>query len=225
MTTFVELAERCDIALPDALGRLFADGKTRYGTDTADWQRHWRTYLLAGEPALCCVYDYEWLNPERAAAVVDSWLSPAHQDGRKFLPFARSGAGDAYCLTPTPDGRIGVARIWHDKEYSSVDDASFAAFAYRLLVESAWDCEHLLGEDLSIDEARTCVIADMRSVAPYLPDALGTGLRQLIELALRPANHPDDIITEPQAEAALAILPDVEKQPFPIRPRWECRAA
>lgn len=222
MVTFFELAEQCEIALPDALRCLLNDGKTRYGTDVADWRKQWRTYMLAGEPAFCCVYDFEWLHPARASEVIEGWLNPTYQNGRKFLPFAESGAGDAYCLMPMTGGQIGVARIWHDKECSSIDDASFAAFAYRILIESAWDCKHLLSEDFSIDEARECVIADMRSVATYLPDTLRIALEKLIEMALRFDEHPEDIITEQQAKAALAILTGVEGQTFPIHPRWEC---
>jgi hypothetical protein len=222
VVTFLQLAERCQIVLPDALHCLLNDGKTRYGTDTADWRKQWRSYMLAGTPAFSCVYDFEWLDPERAADTVEEWLNPTCQGGRKFLPFARSGAGDAYCLTPLANGDIGVALIWHDKACSSIGDASFEAFAYRILVESAWDCEHLLGDDFTIGEARESVIAGMLSVAAYLPDRLRIALLQLIEEASHSDAHQDQIITEQQAKAALTILPHMDRQMFPIVPRWEC---
>lgn len=222
MSDFQPLAQSCGIALPDLLVRLLAEGKTRYGKDREDWQKEWRNYSLSAQPALSCVYDLEWIDAQEAAEFVEQWLNPDYQNGRRFLPFAQSGAGDAYCLTPMADGQMGVAFIWHDQTFSEVESLSFAEFVYRLLVESARDVEHQLESDFDLSDARQCVIANLRLFDGYLPEPLRTGLERVrVLIEQREADSPA-LISAEEARVALAVLPPSVVEKVSITASWEC---
>lgn len=222
MSDFQQLATACDIALPDLLWRLLQDGKTRYGKDRDDWQKQWRHYTLSAQPALSCVYDFEWIDAQQAGAVIEEWLNPAYQNGRRFLPFAQSGAGDAFCLTPMQDGRIGVALIWHDRQFSEIEDVSFEAFACRLLVDAVLDIEHLLDDGLDLGESQQCVIANLQLFERYVPEPFSASLKQLSVLISQAQPQPSALLTAAAAKAALAALPEGVAETFSITPAWEC---
>lgn len=222
MNEFERLAETAGIALPAELRRLLADAKTRYGNSREDWSKGWRQYTLSAQPALSCAYDFEWIDAQQARDVMEEWLNPAYQGGRRFLPFAQSGAGDAYCLTPLQDGQIGVALVWHDRESSEVENLSFAGFAYRLLVESAQDIEHLLDDDFAFDDVRQCVIANLLLMQDYLPEPFAAGLKQQVAQVSQADENPQALITEEQARDALAVVPEPVAEQFLVTARWEC---
>lgn len=219
--TFASLAARTGIALPSSFIRLQADGKTRYGDNLEDWKSNWLEYSLKAQPLLSCAYDLEWIDPRQAEEIVEGWLEPRFQDGRRFMPFAISGAGDAYCLMPTAGGGIGVGMIWHDRGDSAIESASFEHFLFATLVESAADFEHLL-DDFSPAQASECVLANMRAAAAYLPMELNLALAELI-----PPDPPGDedatgMISQALVDAALSVLPAFEPMRFPVVPRWRC---
>ncbi len=220
--TFQSLAAQCGIALPPMLARWQAEGRTRYGTSREDWQAHWRDYTISARSILSCVYDLEWIDAEQAQRIADEWLNPRFQDGRVFLPFAVSGAGDAYCLMRTASGEAaGVGLVWHDRGDSAMDAACFESFVFARLVDSALDFEHLL-DDLSPAQARECVLANLEAVAGYLPQAPAQALRALAESAAPAADDSTGLIDESLAERTLSIYPAFESPRFAVAPRWEC---
>lgn len=219
--TFETLSAQCGITLPPILSRLLEEGKTDYGRDQADWKLNWRDYTLNAQPILSCVYDLEWISVDKALQIVEIWLNPTFQNGRRFLPFAISGAGDAYCLMPMANGGIGAGLVWHDKAQSAVEMPSFESFIFSKLVESAADLEHLL-DDFTPDEARRSVIANIEVITPYLPRDLRDGLQILISGDLAGDESDPSLITVETAETALSLLPTFEKEYFSVVPRWEC---
>ncbi|SDY05898.1 hypothetical protein [Lysobacter enzymogenes] len=220
--TFETLAAHCGIALPPMLARLLADGCTRYGASREDWQANWREYTLRAQPLLSSVYDFEWIDAAQAARIAEEWLHPRFQDGRAFLPFAISGAGDAYCLMRTAAGEAaGAGMIWHDRGDSAMEAASFEQFVFARLVESALDFEHLL-DDFSPAQARDCVLADFAAAAGYLPEAAANALRALAAAAEPVEDDSTGMIDEDVAERALSVYPAFESARFAVVPRWEC---
>ncbi|KRA20918.1 SMI1/KNR4 family protein [Lysobacter sp. Root604] len=218
---FEMLAARTGIALPSSFIRLQADGRTRYGDNLEDWKSNWLEYSLKAQPLLSCAYDLEWIDPAQADEIVEGWLNPRFQDGRRFLPFAISGAGDAYCLMPSADGGVGVGMIWHDRDDSAIESATFEHFLFAALVESAADFEHLL-EDFSPAQARECVLSNIRVAAAYLPMELNLALAESI-----PQDPPGDegatgMISRALVDATLSVLPAFEPTRFPVLPRWRC---
>ena len=91
---FQALAEQTGLPLPPLLAQLLASGQTDYGPD---WPATWRERSLQGSPAFISWEDFEWQRAEDARTTISDWLNPEDQDGRRFLPFGESGAGDAFC--------------------------------------------------------------------------------------------------------------------------------
>ncbi|MBN7136761.1 hypothetical protein A7A76_18615 [Lysobacter enzymogenes] len=220
--TFESLAAHCGIALPPMLARLHADGRTRYGANREDWQANWREYTLRAQPLLSSVYDFEWIDAAKAERIVEEWLHPRFQDGRAFLPFAISGAGDAYCLMRNAAGEMaGAGMVWHDRGDSAMEAASFEQFVFARLVESALDLEHLL-DDFSPAQARDCVLADFEAAAAYLPGAAADALRALATAAEPVEDDSTGMIGGDVAARALSIYPAFQSPRFVVVPRWEC---
>ena len=225
MATYAELAEASGIALPGALRQLIDAGLTGYG-DIEAWRSDWKGNTLAARPVLSCMADLEWIDAGQASETVQEWLNPAYQHGRRFLPFAETGAGDAYCLTPTADGGIGVALVWHDSDDARIEWASFDAFAFDALLRSAQDCTHLIEDGFSPEESVTCVRENIHVLKAYLPDAMRAGLDRLLADAARCATGEPGALAGPDAVlAAEALLPPVDDETFDVVARWECGEA
>lgn len=112
--SFDALSASTGIALPATLRRLIDSGAASYD----DPER----------TAMAALYDFEWLSAQEAQQVIAGWLNPVKQNGNLFLPFARSGAGDAYCLVRLRGGEEGVCMVWHDADTSALHYASFDQF-------------------------------------------------------------------------------------------------
>lgn len=219
--SFESLAASSGIPLPPMFAKLSADGMNRYGENLADWKANWSDYTLKARPLLSCAYDLEWIGAEKAGEIVENWLNPGFQNARAFVPFAISGAGDAYCLMTTAAGDVGVGLVWHDRENSAIQTASFEHFVFEQLVESAADFEHLL-DNFSFEQARECVIANVRAAAAYLPADLNLALEALISPESLDEENDGGMISTEMAKAALSVLPLFEQERFAVVPRWMC---
>lgn len=226
MATFAELAEDCGVALPGMLARLIDAGRTGYGEDSAAWRADWKGNTLAARPVLSCMDDLEWIDAHQARETAEEWLNPGYQHGRRFLPFAETGAGDAYCLTPTAGGGVGVALVWHDSGDARADWASFEAFVFDALVRSAADVGHLVEDGFAPAEAVACVAANIGALKEYLPLDMQASLDRLTAGASPVPEHGSTAwIDEASVNTALALLPPVQEAPFEVVPRWECGEA
>ncbi|MEN5162442.1 SMI1/KNR4 family protein [Achromobacter kerstersii] len=224
MHSYPALAQAHGIPLPALLRHLIEAGLADYGADVKAWVADWRANKLAAQPALSCIDDFEWIKADEAAETIDEWLNPAYQHGRRFLPFAQTGAGDAYCLTPLSNGGVGVALVWHDADTSKIEAVSFDVFAYEAVVRSAGDASHLIDDGFSRAEAAQCVAANLRAVAPSLPQDLRAELDGIARLLTGSDGQADGPALVPAAavDAALARVPAVQDAPFVVVARWEC---
>ncbi|NVE01448.1 SMI1/KNR4 family protein [Massilia sp. BJB1822] len=228
LSEFEALASQTGISLPPLLKNLLAFGKTAYGSD---WSATWRERMLAGGPAFICWYDFEWLDAADARREVGEWLNPEAQDGKRFLPFAQSGAGDAYCLMPVDENSVGVALIFHDRETSRMIHRSFEDFVIAGYLECFANLDHLADDDFSEDEILQCLKADVHGVTALMTEKQGAYLRSLCEqeLAKRefhpgPKARPEHVlslISQEQLEKELAAVPMPDLAPFSITAAWE----
>ncbi len=222
------LARDTGITPPTMLERLFYDGKTRYGANHQEWKATWKYRMLNSPPAMICVNDFEWLDEEDVQANL-RWLCPKYQGGRQFLPFAQSGAGDVYALTPTAGGGLGVAYISHDTGEGQMEAQSFHDFVFIRLAETLGDFSHL-ADELTEDEARQCVIADVSSLLHYMPEHHAAMLapfsgRQLAHAEVACGRRKETVpclITPDEVEALLSAIDKPDVSAWPVKPRWEC---
>lgn len=227
--TLAELAEKAGLPLPLALSQLFADGRTCYGKTREEWRLTWRDRMLNDPPALISTYDFEWLGESDIFETMEEWLAPEWQGGRRFLPFARTGAGDVFCLTALQEASPSVACIWHDSSESETCATSFSDFIYLRLIDALGDYSHLTEAGLDEEEGRRCLIADIRGLAPYLPTAQA---EMLLTFCDHPARHVEKaegrrsvsvpcLISGNEALKARSLIADCAASPFQITPRWE----
>ncbi len=226
--TFESIASTLGIALPSSLQRMINDGRTTYGTSYADWQTIYRERMLNDPPAMISVFDFEWINAEQTQRNIDEWLSAKWQDGRLFLPFAESGAGDAYCLMPQPDGSLPVAMIWHDNDENKVAYASFDEFVFEKMIEALSELE--ASNDFSLDEMHQSLILDVRYICAYLSEPYASRLRRFLDRPIayfdgnqgRAIKRIAGLISPEEVESELAILTQLNVPPVTVKPRWEC---
>lgn len=214
--TFDTLVTSTGIALPPTLARLMASGRTSYDPDPA-------------QAALNALYDFSWLTPERAAEVIAGWLNPQKQHGNVFLPFGRSGAGDAYCLVRLKDGEEGVCMVWHDSSESTLDFASFDDFVCGGYLTVMANLE-LLQEDAGADPA-SCVREDIAKVIDLLPAERAMLLRDCLVKSVThraykhgPRSRPEMVLSwidQAEEEALQETIARPERLPFKVVARWE----
>ncbi|MDR2013207.1 MAG: SMI1/KNR4 family protein [Rhodanobacter sp.] len=178
MNSFDKLSEATGIALPPTLAQWISNRLNCYD----DWQANWRERMLYSPPALISTYDFEWVSVESSQENIDSWLNPQRQNGMRFLPFAQSGAGDAYCLIPVSVDTLAVALIWRYDFAGTLDwlGRSFDEFVYLRMLETCADFSHLVDENFSQEEAYQCLRADLSTMIQSLPEPFSEQLRSLL---------------------------------------------
>lgn len=229
---FQSIAAKVGVALPSPLANLLASGKTTYGPA---WQSTWRMRCLVDPPALISCFDFEWIDAGRSRETIVEWLNPEFQAGRSFLPFAKSGAGDSYCLTLTEANEVGVAYIWHDNDESCMLHRNFSDFVCAQFLDTLADLSHLLEDDgFTEEEAVQVVRTDIFQVAgcmePSARDYL-LAFRDLEPSYRMPVNSAQrrsskgvfSLISEEQLAAEMLKFPPPDGPPFVITARWECR--
>lgn len=228
MTTsdFVALSEEVGIRLPDLLRELIVAGRTAY---SEDFSSTWRARAMHDPVALQSRYDFEWIEPSESLRLIDSWLSPDHQGGRKFLPFANAGSGDVYALIPNGD-EVGVGLVRHDDDTSAVEYTSFLGFVCSSFLETFADLSHLL-DDFTEQEAVTVARADVMRIAVLMPDSTAQLLSSLVEREPIYREYKDGPRARPRKTLSLISQDEMERgrsafvpfSPirFPVVVRWD----
>jgi hypothetical protein len=227
LTEFESLAQETGISLPPLLQRLLASGRTVYGPD---WRTTWRERSLKCPPPLVSGFDFEWLTARDSRECVVDWLNPAFQGGRRFLPFAQNGAGDAYCLVPLDDMAVGVSLVAHDDDHSRVAHASFSDFVCVSFLDTFANLSHLLGERPE-QEALDVLRADVSHVAKGMDPETGDYLRSFLDLAAVWRTPAPGCMAAPREQLSLidqhrlamehARFPAPPLAPFEVVARWE----
>lgn len=211
--TFGDLSRRTGIALPPLLRQL----------------------IDSGQPTLASFYDFEWIDARQAGEILDEWLDAKWQGGRRFLPFAQSGGGDAYCLVPLPGGVVsdvvGVSLVWHDDEQSRVDHGTFSDFVCAMFLQTFADMSHLEAWDLSGPEIAERVIADVGVVTAFMDAKTAGWLQGLSRLPVEsrpykagPRAKPEQVpslISQAQLDEELTRFQLQDSEAFAVTPRWE----
>jgi hypothetical protein len=224
LSDFETLAAQTGIPHPPLLKALLSSGKTMYGADRAQEK------ILTGVPAFTSWYDFEWITTADAQRVIEKWLNPNAQGGKVFLPFARSGAGDFYCLMPIDENSTGVALIFHDFATSEIDQQSFDDFVIVNFLNNFANLDHL-ADDFSEAQILQCVKSDVLGVTSLMDEKSKNYLRSFCEQPLIKREYRDgpralpyqviSLISQTQLERELAAFPAPKIDPFNIIPAWE----
>ena len=224
---FEALSSETGIVLPSLLQKLLATEKTLYGPE---WSSTWRERMLQGAAPLSSLYDFEWLQAVDARRDIQEWLNPASQNGKVFLPFAQSRAGDVYCFMPLNESSMGVALIRHDHETSQISYVSFDDFVVIRFLETFANLNHLVDE-FSEKEIGQCIKSDVWFVTELMSAQNQNYLRGLCNHSLMPRefHHGSKLrsqnvlsfISQEQLETERAKFPCPDIAAFSIVPRWK----
>ena len=162
--SFAALSQQTGIALPPTLTALIAQGRTSNDDPALK--------------ALDALNDFRWLSPQRAGETIAEWLNPVKQGGNVFLPFGRSGAGDAYCLVRLASGEQGVCMVWHDSAESTLHHAGFDEFILAGYLEVMAELDLLAYHDYA--DIAAAVRADIDKVIALLAPASQQVLRSIM---------------------------------------------
>ncbi|MDR3006065.1 MAG: SMI1/KNR4 family protein [Acidovorax sp.] len=226
LADYQQLSVETGIALPVLLRDFLASGLTVYGPD---WASTWRQRYLQQPPLLLSFWDFEWLPAQESRAVIQEWLNPAAQQGQRFLPFAQTGAGDAWCLVPMEGGKVGVALVWHDAAESRLGYQCFADFVYAGFLNTFADLSHG-PEDFSPAQIQQSLQADVAQATRYMEEEPAAYLqacsrRLLVQRAFKDGPRAQSrqvasLLSQHELEMALQKLV-VPKMTFPVLARWE----
>jgi|GEM_PF-298205 hypothetical protein len=228
LSGFEALSRATGIALPPLLHALLASGNTTY---FPQWFDAWNDPEQPRVVPFLSWWDYEWIDAEESARGIAGWLHPEAQEGRRFLPFAQSGAGDLYCLVPDDAGNVGVALAWHDDDRCEIGHRTFDDFVYAQYLQTLSDASHLADDygDLTAEAIAT----DIRSVSGLMDPRRGERLRQLCQRPLvlhdvrrGPRACVEQVpafISQQELEGYLAELAE-PLPPFTITMRYEMAA-
>jgi hypothetical protein len=217
LSEFQTLALEVNIPVPTELACLILRGLTSYDQGVE-------------KSAFRSTYDFEWITIDEARAFVSDWLNPRFQSGHLFLPFAISGAGDAFCIIQLNDAQHTTccAMVPHDDDTCNIYDRNFADFATTRLIEAMSDLSHL-ADDVDEQSLAEYCRQDVRDTAACLPKDHAQHLLALAESELKSV----EVMYGRRKQLVPALLSGVEsdaafaryKNPSPIAvtivPPWE----
>jgi hypothetical protein len=232
LNEFEILASEVDLALPCLLQSLLKTEQTIYGPD---FEITWHDKSLHGKIPFISWFDFEWISASDARIVVKEWLNPEYQNGKIFLPFAQSGAGDAYCIMPIDKKSVGVALVWHNDDTSQISYKSFDNFVAIHFLKTFANLDHFSDDDFCKEEILQCVKSDVNAVTEMMNVELRNYLRSFCELPLSlrefrygPKSKPQNVlalISQEQLEIELAKFQPTNLAPFSVVPRWEINSS
>ncbi|MDU8351175.1 hypothetical protein RYA05_04600 [Pseudomonas syringae pv. actinidiae] len=216
---FSEVAALAGMDLPAQLQHLIELDLNRYD-DYVSHHNHKLTAFSAN-------HELEWIDPLDATAIIETWLCARFQGGARFLPFAESGAGDAYCFIELPSGESGVGTVWNDSVMSHIEYASLGDFFFAKLVEEFSDVSELRRDDV-IDVLN----ADLNSVRWFLTldqqrvlDALlaKTPVSRPYQYGpMAPLEYVLSLVSQEEMKILLATAKLAEPIAFAVVQPWEC---
>lgn len=172
-------------------------------------------------------HDLEWIDALDATAIIETWLCARFQNGARFLPFAESGAGDAYCFIQLPSGEAGIGLVLGDSVMSHIEYTNLGNFFFAKLVEAFSDLS-----DLSQDDPVTALTVDVDSVRWFLTLDQQRMLDTL--LAKPPVSRPYrygpkapieqivSLVSQEEMKILLATSKLADPIAFAVVPPWEC---
>lgn len=118
--TLTEIEKKYDFKYPTLYKQLEQDGMLEVGKYGPNWFSTVFPKLKENPPLLLHSYAFELLNTNSISEEINDFLDP--DDYRqinpelKFIPFAKSGAGDHYCflLNEQNGDDIPIVFVWHD---------------------------------------------------------------------------------------------------------------
>ncbi|RUT70354.1 SMI1/KNR4 family protein [Flavobacterium cupreum] len=135
-----DIEKKYQFEYPILYKQLCEDGMLDLGECGPNWYSHVYPKLKENPPLLLHSYDFELLNLESITREIERLTDP--DDYRqinkefKFVPFAKSGAGDHFCffLNEEENGNVPIVLLCHDMSEAEYLAKNLGDFIFRTLL-------------------------------------------------------------------------------------------
>lgn len=170
--TIQEIETKYNFKFPDLYKELDADGMLDVGEYGPHWYLEVYPTLKDNPPLLLHSYDFESLNLKSVAEEIAELRDP--EDYRninpelKFIPFAKSGGGDHYCLflNEENNGDVPIVFVWHDMNEVNYLAKNLQDFIFKVMLIDMSKKD--IYNELSDEEFRNEIQSVFKSHKKYL---------------------------------------------------------
>ena len=161
MNTLADVEKATGQIFPPLYHQLSASGQLQWGALGWEGFQQQSAQLRAQPPLLLFADEFEPIGRDELQEAWEDLTAEDHynplRDDLQLLPFARSGAGDAYCFWTNAPGfsEPPVVLVWHDDDRADILAANLQDFVFRKMVEAVVGLEtqySMLGKDTLADD-------------------------------------------------------------------------
>lgn len=215
-----DVEKRYEFEYPPLYKQLYEDGMLDIGEYGPNWYSDVYPKLKENPPLLLHSYDFELLSLKGVSREIERLTNP--DDYRqikkefRFIPFAKSGAGDHFCffLNGEEDGNVPIVFVWHDNNEVNYLAKNLEDFVFRTLL-SDMSQQDIYNEE-SEEEFKSNIEQVFKSHEKYLTEERKEVLQKLLKRDI----VDYQIFVEKSKEDARGFLTDLELQKLLVENIW-----
>ncbi|CAA9202843.1 SMI1/KNR4 family protein [Flavobacterium collinsii] len=215
-----DVEKRYEFEYPPLYKQLYEDGMLDIGEYGPNWYSDVYPKLKENPPLLLHSYDFELLSLKGVSREIERLTNP--DDYRqikkefRFIPFAKSGAGDHFCffLNGEEDGNVPIVFVWHDNNEVNYLAKNLEDFVFRTLLTDMSQ-QDIYNEE-SEEEFKSNIEEVFKSHEKYLTEERKEVLQKLLKRDI----IDYQIFVEKSKEDARGFLTDLELQKLLVENIW-----
>lgn len=180
-----DIEKKYQFEYPSLYKQLYEDGMLDLGEYCPNWYSDVYPKLKENPPLLLHSYDFELLNLESITGEIERLTDP--DDYRqinkefKFVPFAKSGAGDHFCffLNEEENGNVPIVLLCHDMSEAEYLAKNLGDFIFRTLLTDM--SQQDMDNEESEEEFRDNIVKVFKSHKKYLTEQQKEVLQDLLK--------------------------------------------
>ncbi|GIQ58529.1 hypothetical protein Flavo103_16650 [Flavobacterium collinsii] len=215
-----DVEKRYEFEYPPLYKQLYEDGMLDIGEYGPNWYSDVYPKLKENPPLLLHSYDFQLLSLKGVSREIERLTNP--DDYRqikkefRFIPFAKSGAGDHFCffLNGEEDGNVPIVFVWHDNNEVNYLAKNLEDFVFRTLL-SDMSQQDIYNEE-SEEEFKSNIEQVFKSHEKYLTEER----KEVLQKVLKRDIVDYQIFVEKSKEDARGFLTDLELQKLLVENIW-----
>lgn len=215
-----DVEKRYEFEYPPLYKQLYEDGMLDIGEYGPNWYSDVYPKLKENPPLLLHSYDFQLLSLKGVSREIERLTNP--DDYRqikkefRFIPFAKSGAGDHFCffLNGEEDGNVPIVFVWHDNNEVNYLAKNMEDFVFRTLLTDMSQ-QDIYNEE-SEEEFKSNIEEVFKSHEKYLTEERKEVLQKLLKRDI----VDYQIFVEKSKEVARGFLTDLELQKLLVENIW-----
>jgi hypothetical protein len=180
-----DIEKKYHFEYPSLYKQLYEDGMLDLGECGPNWYSDVYPKLKQNPPLLLHSYDFELLKLESITGEIERLTDP--DDYRqinkdfKFIPFAKSGAGDHFCffLNEEENGNVPIVLLCHDMSEAEYLAKNLGDFIFRTLLTDM--SQQDMDDEEDEEEFRDNIEKVFKSHKKYLTEQQKEVLRDLLQ--------------------------------------------